>query len=44
MDCRCPLRLLIQTEMECTTSVLEHGGRLQQIGKVQQGVDVEALL
>ena len=33
------LRLLIQMEMECTTECVgTHGGRLPQIGKVQQAV------
>ena len=34
-----PLRLLIRMEMGCMTECVgTHGGRLQQIGKVQQGV------
>ena len=34
-----PLRLLTRMEMGCMTECVgTHGGRLQQIGKVQQGV------
>ena len=34
-----PLLLLIRMEMGCTTECVgTHGGRLQQIGKVQPGV------